>query len=185
MFERWHKKGEILDRKQVYSGPVYGVQKLHIKTPDGLTVERDLIKCDPTVTILAMTSDQKIVMNSEYRVGINAESVSLPAGIINPGENSLAAAKRELQEETGYVASSVKEMINITSSEGFMDQTCALMLVKFDPKNRVSTHFDHDEFVSSSLVDYSQVMDWIKQGKINTAQTISAVTYFTLFEKNQ
>ncbi|CDI57431.1 Protein of unknown function [Lactobacillus helveticus CIRM-BIA 951] len=74
-------------------------------------------------------------MTSEYRAGVNSDSVSLPAGIVNPGETSEQAAKRELQEEAGYIADTVTKMTRITSSEGFMDQFADLMLIKFDPQS--------------------------------------------------
>lgn len=181
MFNTWHRPGKILDRKSVYTGRVFSVDQLHVQTPDGLKVERDLIKTDPTITILAMTADKEVVMTSEYRVGVNSESVSVPAGIVNSGETSEQAAKRELQEETGYIADSVTKMTRITSSEGFMDQFADLMLIKFDPRKRVHQHFDSDEFVNSQLVPLTQVLNWIKLGKVNTAQAVSALSYYELF----
>lgn len=183
MFETWHRPGKILKKKTVYSGRVFSVDQLHIQTPDGLEVERDLIKTAPTITILAMTEDEEILMTSEYRAGVNSDSVSVPAGIVNPGETSEQAAKRELQEETGYVAESVTKMTRITSSEGFMDQFADLMLIKFDPTKRVQKHFDADEFVNSHLVPLKRVLNWIKDGKVNTAQAVSAVSYYMLFLK--
>ncbi len=181
MFKNWHQHGQIIDQKSVYQGRVFNVNQLHIQTPDGLKVERDLIHTDPTITILAMTDDEQIVMSSEYRVGVNGDSVSLPAGIVNPGETPEQAAKRELREETGYVAKSVQKMTRITSSEGFMDQFADLMLIRFDPQNRGHQHFDHDEFVTSNLVPLTQVLEWIKSGQITAAQTVSAVGYYQLF----
>jgi ADP-ribose pyrophosphatase len=62
-----------------------------------------------------------------------------------------------------------------------MDQFADLMLIKFNPKNRVQQHFDHDEFVNTELVSLRQVLDWIKAGKVNTAQAVSAVSYYMLF----
>lgn len=181
MFDTWHQPGKIIDQRNIYTGRVFAVDQLHIQTPDGLKVERDLIRTDPTITILAITEDDQVVMTSEYRAGVNADSVSVPAGIVNPSETSEQAAKRELQEETGYVADSVQKMTRITSSEGFMDQFADLMLIKFNPKNRVQQHFDHDEFVNTELVSLKQVLDWIKAGKVNTAQAVSAVSYYMLF----
>jgi ADP-ribose pyrophosphatase len=185
MFKTWRRPGKILEQKNVYSGRVYDVDQLHVQTPDGLKVERDLIRTDPTVTILAMTADDQVVMTNEYRVGVNRDSVSLPAGIVNPGETSEQAAARELKEETGYIAKSVQKMTRITSSEGFMDQFADLMLIRFDPVDRVRQHFDKDEFVSSALVPIDQVVGWIKTGKVNTAQSVSSVGYYLLFLKGK
>jgi ADP-ribose pyrophosphatase len=183
MFKTWHQPGKILDDKNVYKGRVFAVDQLHIKTPDGLKVERDLIKTDPTITILAISPDQKVVMTSEYRAGVNSDSVSVPAGIVNPGETAEHAAARELREETGYVAKSVTKMTRITSSEGFMDQFADLMLIKFNPEERVPRHFDKDEFVNSELVPLDQVVEWVKKGKVNTAQAVSSVGYYMMFLK--
>ncbi|KRM73965.1 NUDIX hydrolase [Secundilactobacillus collinoides] len=183
MFSTWHQQGEITDRTKVYQGPVFSVHQLHIKTPDALTVERDLIHTDPTVTILALTHDEHVVLTSEYRVGINADSVSLPAGIVNPGETAEQAAAREFQEETGFVAESVTQMTTVTSSEGFMDQTAALMLIRFDQTTKKKRHFDADEFVTAELVSFDQFLDWLKTGKINTAQGLAAAAYYQMFLK--
>lgn len=181
MFDNWHQSGKINSQKRVYQGPVFAVDQLQINTPDGLKVERDLIHTDPTITILAITDDNQVALTSEYRVGINADSVSLPAGIINPGESPEAAAKREFKEETGFSANSAEVMTTITSSEGFMDQTAALVLIKFNTDSRTSTHFDSDEYVSTQLVDMQKVLDWLKAGKINTAQGLAAVSFYQLF----
>ena len=183
LFKTWHHPGKILDQKNIYTGRVFAVDQLHIQTPDGLKIERDLIKTDPTITILAISPADQVVMSSEYRAGVNSDSVSLPAGIVNPGETSEQAAARELREETGYVAQSVTKMTRITSSEGFMDQFADLMLIKFDPSERVERHFDQDEFVNSQLVPLQQVVDWIREGKVNTAQAVSAIGYYTMFLK--
>ncbi|MEE8824211.1 NUDIX hydrolase [Lentilactobacillus sunkii] len=183
MFKTWHQSGKILDDKNVYKGRVFSVDQLHIQTPDGLKIERDLIKTDPTITILALSPDGQVVMSSEYRAGVNGDSVSLPAGIVNPGETSEQAAVRELREETGYVATSVIKMTRITSSEGFMDQFADLMLIKFNPEERVQRHFDKDEFVNSELVPLDQVIEWIKEGKVNTAQAVSSIGYYMMFIK--
>lgn len=181
MFKTWHQQGQIIDHTKAYQGPVFSVHQLHIKTPDALTVERDLIHTDPTVTILALTPDEQVVLTSEYRVGINADSVSLPAGIVNEGETVEQAATREFQEETGYVAESVSQMTTVTSSEGFMDQTAALMLIRFDPATQTARHFDADEFVTAELVSFDQLLTWLHEGKINTAQGLAAAAYYQLF----
>jgi len=175
------RKGKILKQKEVYQGPIFKLVKQTIETPDGLTVERDLIQHGDAVTILAITPDDRIVLNTEYRVGLNAETISLPAGLINAGEDPLPAAERELQEETGYLAHDSQIMTKITSSEGFTTETVNLILTHIDPTERGERHFDADEFVNNELVPLKKVVALLQAGKIHSAQAVCALTWYLNF----
>jgi len=175
------RTGQILKEQSVYQGPIFDLVKQTIKTPDGLTVDRDLIKHGDAVTILAITDDDQVVVNTEYRVGLNAETISLPAGLINAGEAPLAAATRELQEETGYIAHDSQVMTAITSSEGFTSETVNLILTHIDPTEHGERHFDADEFVNNQLVPLRQVIDLLRAGKIRSAQAVCALTWYLNF----
>lgn len=179
------KKGRILSSSTVYSGYIFSILKQVIDTPDGLQVERDLVKHQPAVALLAMTADDDVLVNREYRVGINAESFALPAGLIDPGESVTEATKRELTEETGYIAQNVQEMTAIRSSEGMTDEVVHLMLVQVAKADKGKQHFDQDEFVTSQFVPLSEVIAAVKDGRMASAQTVSAVTYYLAFIRDQ
>lgn len=180
-FKNLGRTGTVLSKKQVYDGPIFKLYQETIKTPDGLEVERDLIDHGNAVTILAMTADDQVVLGSEYRVGRNAETVSLPAGLINGDEDPLVAAKRELQEETGYVAHDSQVMTAITSSEGFTNETVTLVLTHIDANERVERHFDHDEYVNTQLVPLAEVIAMMKRGEIRSAQGLCALNWYLNF----
>jgi len=175
------RPGEVLTTTPVYHGPIFDLVKQTIKTPDGLEVERDLIQHGDAVTILALTADDQVVLGSEYRVGRNAETISLPAGLINAGEDPVTAAVRELQEETGYIAHDAKIMTQISSSEGFTDETVSLILTHIDPQEHGQRHFDADEYVNTQLVPLDQVIELLKNGQIHSAQAICALTWYLNF----
>ncbi|MFC6182349.1 NUDIX hydrolase [Lactiplantibacillus daowaiensis] len=177
------RAGKILKQEQVYQGPIFNLLKRTIETPDGLRVERDLIDHGNAVTILALTADDQVVLNTEYRVGRNAETISLPAGLINPGEQPLVAATRELQEETGYIAHDSRVMTAITSSEGFTNETVHLILTHIDPTEHGERHFDADEFVNTQLVPLTQVIDLMRAGKLRSAQAVCALNWYLNFER--
>lgn len=179
------KKGRILSSSTVYSGYIFSILKQVIDTPDGLQVERDLVKHQPAVALLAMTADDEVLVNREYRVGINAESFALPAGLIDPGESVMDATKRELTEETGYIAQGVQEMTAIRSSEGMTDEVVHLMLVQVAKDDKGKQHFDQDEFVTSQFVPLSEVIAAVKDGRMASAQTVSAVSYYLAFIRDQ
>ncbi|RRK10114.1 NUDIX hydrolase [Lactiplantibacillus garii] len=180
-FNKVGRAGKILKQTPVYHGPIFDLVKQEIKTPDGLTVERDLIDHGNAVTILALTADDQVVLGSEYRVGRNAETVSLPAGLINGDEDPLVAAKRELQEETGYVAHDSRVMTQISSSEGFTNETVSLILTHIDPTEHAAKHFDHDEYVNTQLVPLTHVIELLKKGQIRSAQGVCALTWYLNF----
>ena len=181
IFEKVGRPGKVLSTTPVYHGPIFDLVKQTIKTPDGLEVKRDLIQHGDAVTILALTADEQVVLGSEYRVGRNAETISLPAGLINAGEDPVAAAKRELQEETGYVAHDAQIMTQISSSEGFTDETVSLILTHIDPQERLARHFDADEYVNTQLVPLTKVIELLKGGQIHSAQGICALTWYLNF----
>ncbi|ANK60357.1 NUDIX hydrolase [Loigolactobacillus backii] len=175
------RQGNILAEKVLYVGPIFSLVQQKIKTPDDLTIQRDVVQHRPAVAMLAMTSDQQVLINVEYRAGTNSENIALPAGLINPGEDVLAAAKRELQEETGYVATNLREMTTVTSSEGFTDEKVTLILADISREMLAAKHFDQDEFVNSQLMPFTKVKELVQQGVIHSAQTVSAIGYYLAF----
>lgn len=176
--------GKILNEKKLYQGPIFDLVQQKIKTPDNLTVDRDLIRHAPAVNILAISSDHQVILNQEYRVGVNQEVIALPAGLIDNGETAIEAAQRELQEETGYQAKKVKIMSTLTSSDGFTTEKVSLALVEFDPQNRGEHHFDHDEFITNDLVPFSEVLNMVKEGRIFSAHSVASILYFNNFDRD-
>lgn len=176
MIEFKPSKGTIKSETTAYKGPIFSVKKLQIDTPDGLSVERDLIDHSAAVVILALTKDGKqALLGREYRVGVNREAISLPAGLVNAGEAPDAAARRELAEETGYVVQGLRRLLTITSSEGMTNEVQYCYVATIDPAQRTAKHFDKDEFVTTELVTLDDMVAAIGAGQITSAQTIATV----------
>ncbi|WP_225047233.1 NUDIX hydrolase [Lacticaseibacillus kribbianus] len=176
--------GRILSSREVYTGPIFSVVKQTIDTPDGLRVTRDLIRHAQAVALLAITPDDRVLVNREYRVGVNREAFALPAGLINAGEDVLTAAARELTEETGFVPGALTEMCAVHSSEGMTDELVHLVLARIDPAETTAKHFDQDEFVQSALVPLDEVVAAVKAGQITSAQSVSALGYYLAFVRH-
>ncbi len=104
----WQRVGED---EVIYDGWL----KIHRRTyrlPDGRTVEWDMHAGGPTVAVLALTPQGRLVMVRQFRPGPDRVVLTLPGGMIDPGETPEAAAARELREETGYAAGSVELVVS-------------------------------------------------------------------------
>jgi ADP-ribose pyrophosphatase len=92
-----------------------GWLKIHRRTyrlPDGRTVEWDMHAGGPTVAVLALTPAGRLVMVRQFRPGPDRVVLTLPGGMLDPGETPAQAAARELREETGYAARSVELVVS-------------------------------------------------------------------------
>lgn len=83
------------------------------RLPDGREVDWDLLDTPPTVAVLALTDEEKVVLVEQFRPGPGRVVLSLPGGLVDPGESPLDAGTRELLEETGYAAGSVEVVARI------------------------------------------------------------------------
>lgn len=182
MFIQKHTQaGHVTSENVAYSGHIFDIVQQQIDTPDGLSVQRDLVRHAPAVALLAMTADDQVLINREYRVGINAEAFALPAGLMDPGESVMQSAKRELEEETGYIAQALTPLCSVRSSEGMTDEVVHLVLAKVDAGKRTAKHFDQDEFVTSQFVPLAEVLAAVQDGRIQSAQSVSAISYYMAF----
>ncbi len=117
------EKAKLVSSVTVYQGPLFRVQHDKLIEPGGHANERDVIRHNGSVVILAMdTSKSKknpwIVIERQYRHAANQFLWELPAGKLDPGEEALAGAKRELAEETGYSAKKWKPLVDLLRQPG-------------------------------------------------------------------
>ena len=106
---------EIRSRRIVYATNWFSLEEKQLAVDDALYYA---IKCADYISIVALTGNDELVLVRQYRPAVEAETLELPSGHVDPGETPLAAAARELTEETGYVADSIHEMAVIRPDTG-------------------------------------------------------------------
>ncbi len=117
------KAARVLSRRLVYKGPVFWVTSERVVEPSGVRVLREVVRHTGSVVVLATLDDGKdprVLLERQYRHAADSYLWELPAGRIDKGEKALAAAKRELLEETGYRAKSWKKILKFYASPGFV-----------------------------------------------------------------
>jgi ADP-ribose pyrophosphatase len=179
----------LLSSVTVYQGPLFRVQHDKIVEPGGRENERDVIRHNGSVVILAVDdSDSKrnpwIVMERQYRHAANQYLWELPAGKLEPGEDPLAGAKRELIEETGYRAKKWSPLVEYYPSPGFLGETMKVFLAQ--DLRAGEAHPEEDEEIDLRLVRLDDVLKMIEKGAILDGKTLSSVLLYTrLKEKSR
>ncbi len=157
----------------VYDGKVITVEKDDIEIATGKKSFREVVRHPGGVVILAMKDLQTIILVRQFRYPIKKVVLELPAGKLERGEDPDLAAKRELEEETGYKAEKWTSLGYINTTPGFCDEK--LYLYKAENLYFVGEHPDEGEIIRAVEVSFSELMLKIKNGEINDAKTLCAV----------
>jgi ADP-ribose pyrophosphatase len=172
---------ELISSVVVYKGPLFRVVHDKIIEPSGKPNERDVIRHNGSVVILAIDRSKSkknpwIVIERQYRHAANQYLWELPAGKLDPGEDALAGAKRELAEETGYSARKWKPLVEYYASPGFLGESMKV----FTAEGLVAgdAHPEEDEEIEFRLVKLSDILKMIKKGAIKDGKTLTSVLLY-------
>lgn len=148
---------------------------LEVELPDGSRSKRNLIEHPGAAAILPILDDGKILLVKQYRKAIESETLEIPAGKLDKGENPEICAKRELEEETGYKAKNIEYLGKIATAPGFCNEI--IHLYKATGLTKGKKHTDEDEFTENILVTMDELKKMIKSGEIIDCKTLSILAY--------
>jgi 8-oxo-dGTP pyrophosphatase MutT (NUDIX family) len=127
------------------------------------------------VYVVAITPEKKVVVERQYRFGVEKTTMEIPAGIIDAGETPEEAAIRELQEETGYTTANWRYLGWVETNPTFMNNLChqwlALDVIKTHPLD-----LDDGEEISVTELSIEEIRDEIEQGRMRDSLTLLALS---------
>ena len=154
----------------MFSGLIFDVNRIHVTLPNGHESARDVVRHRGAVAVVALTDDGRICLVRQYRTALDRVTVEIPAGKLDPGEDPLTCAKRELLEETGMVADRMAFLTTLATTPGFTDERIHLYMatgLSFGPANP-----DEDEFLNVDLVPLDELIDAVLDGRIEDSKTV-------------
>ena len=175
------EKAELLSSESVFEGPLFRVLRDRLIEPGGKLATRDIVRHNGSVVVLAIDNskskkDPWIVVERQYRHAANRFLWELPAGKLEPGEDPLLGAQRELAEETGYRAKKWKPLVEYYASPGFLDESMKVFMAEGLVAG--DAHPDEDEHIAFRLVRLSELLKLIEMGAILDGKTLSAVLLY-------
>lgn len=175
------EKAQLLSSLVTFTCPLFRVQHDKLIEPGGKHSERDVIRHNGSVVILALDNskskkDPWIVMERQYRHAANQFLWELPAGKLDAGEEALAGAQRELEEETGYRAKKWKPLVEYYASPGFLGESMKVFLAEGLVAG--DAHPEDDEEIELRLVKLSDVLKMIEKGAILDGKTLTSVLLY-------
>jgi len=175
-------KPKILSSKTVFRGRIFDVTRDRVMEPNGITAIREVIRHSGSIVILAIDHSQpttRVLLERQYRYSAEDYLLELPAGRIDPGEKVLAAAKRELLEETGYTARKWQRILHFYPSPGFLNETMTVLLAQSLSAGIANP--EADEVIDHELVGLDKALKLIRNGLIRDGKTIAAILWFAQF----
>lgn len=140
---------------------------------NGKQAWREVVHHPGASAVVAVTDDGKIVMEKQYRYALQQTLLEIPAGKLDGDEDPLVCAKRELEEETGYRASTWIPLGTIATSAGFCNEVIHLYVAKDLSSGQV--HWDEDEYVELEYYTVDELLRVIQKERIKDTKTLSAL----------
>jgi ADP-ribose pyrophosphatase len=182
------RKPGQLDTRPVHDGRIVHLSLDTVRFPDGSTGEIELIRHSGAAAVVPVLgspddADPEIVLLRQFRYAAGGDIYEVPAGRPDAdGEPWEEVAARELEEETGYIAGSLRRLTTIYTTPGFTDERIHLFAAT--ALTRGEANLDEDEFVEVTTLPLSEAMTAVRDGRIIDAKSVSALLYFDRFGRD-
>ena len=153
-----------------YRGRLLTIHEDEVRLPDGKSSTREYIEHPGAALILPIFDDGSVLLERQYRYPVGMHCYELPAGKLEPGEPPLETAKRELLEETGYVARRWTELGSIYPCVGYSSERIDFFLARELSFEGASP--DQGEFLETLRLSLEEGLEWLRSGRINEAKTM-------------
>lgn len=160
-------------KKRIWRGRAVNFDVDTVRLPDGKLATREYMDHPGAVGVVPFLDRETIVMVRQYRHPVYEVTLELPAGKLDPGESKLVCVKRELAEETGYTARTIKPLLNYWPTPAFANEV--LYLYTATGLKAGKARADEDEFIEAVHVPFKKALAMVLDGRIMDSKTVVAI----------
>jgi ADP-ribose pyrophosphatase len=166
-----------LAERIVHTGSLISVAEAEFEGPDGSRFERDVVHHPGAVSVVPLTSDGRMLLVRQYRAATDSEMLEIPAGKRDvDGEPPEVTAGRELEEEVGMRAGTLRKLAEFYNSPGFCDEHSHVFLATDLERAEVTAHGVEEEHMTIETVALADVPRLIATGELVDAKSIIGLT---------
>jgi 8-oxo-dGTP pyrophosphatase MutT (NUDIX family) len=172
-------KAQVLSSETMYEGKVFGVRRDRVVEPSGVEATREFVTHPGSVVVLPVFDDGRLLLIQQYRYVAGQPLWELVAGRRDEGENFVEGALRELQEETGYRAEKLTQIMDVFPSPGFVAENMVIFVAEGLKKGKARP--EEDERITPRIVTLREAEEWIVTGRIRDAKTVAGILFYATF----
>ena len=169
----------FLSGEEVFGGRLLKVRRDTVRLPDGKQAVREYVRHPGAVLVVPLFDDGRVLLERQFRYPHGRDFIELPAGKLEQGESHLETVKRELLEETGYVATEWSRLGVLHPSIGYTDESIDMFLARGLEKREV--RLDDGEFLECFCVPFDEAVEMVRDGRITDAKTMAALLWVRAF----
>ncbi len=166
---------ETAQKNVVFEGKLITVRCDDAVLPNGKPCKREIVEHPGGASVLCVT-EGKAVLVKQFRYAYGEELYEIPAGKLEPGEDPMAAAKRELEEEAGLIADGLTLLTVLYPSPGYTNEK--IYIYEATSVRRGERHPDSDEFLNVEYIPFGEACNMVARGEIKDAKTVAALLYY-------
>lgn len=161
-----------LGTRRAFDGHLLHVRVDDVRLPSGRESVREIVEHPGSAVVIAVTTDDHVLLIRQYRHVTGQYLLELPAGVLEPGEDARTTGERELMEETGHRAGSIRELATIWTSPGYTSERSTLLLA--EGCGPVPHEGDEDEPIQVVRVPLVDVPSLLEPGatRVHNAQAM-------------
>ena len=164
---------KTLESRRIFEGRVIKVRVDRVSLPGGQESEREIVEHLGAVAMVPVDARGRVYLVRQYRKPMEKMLLEIPAGKLEPGENPLECARRELTEEIGFFPGKIDKLTFYYSSPGFSNEGIHLYLAT--ELVRQDTPGEEDEFLEVLTMPLTEALDMVMSGEIEDGKTISGL----------
>ena len=167
----------VLCEQEVYSGRLLQVHKRQVRLPDGRTTSREMIVHPGAAAMVVLDAEHGTLLERQWRSPMDRAFWEIPAGKIDKGEDPFETAVRELQEETGLVASRWVELGTIHNAIGYSNERIVIYLAQDIKPAENGQKLDEGEFLTLQRLSFEQALEMTRTGEITDVKTLVGLAW--------